>query len=462
MFAGQTSSAALSLITTLLLTRYLGPEQFGLFATALSLAILLTPLSDLGFDLHMIRMISTKSDSLTTELSQTFSTRILLSLSVWILMIISAVALRYSADLIMYVALVGIASTITSLATNFNSAIRALRKMKYESISLFVGRIITLALVIIMISAKAALAEILIAFIAGSIIIFSMAFYFLKHNIEGLKISFDLSGFRNRLKGALPFGLTAILTAIYFKADTIILSKSVPAEQVGFYNVAQNFVMAAMIISSAITVAIFPALAAAYEKNKDEARQLFNRGLTILISVGLPLGIGTILISDNLIHLLFGAAFAQSAILLALISMKIPFVFATSLIGNSMGAVGFQKKVVFISLINCVFSLIMNFIFIPRYGAKAAAIITTMTEFIGLLQLIYISHPIFRFSILSDIAKILVCSIAGIIIFVLVSPALGAWPALIAFTLGYTGLAFGMRLVSIDMIKGLLMQRSLS
>jgi len=116
MLIGQAGSAFLSFIAIFAMTRYLGPEKFGLYSTALSLALMLIPLSDLGFDLYMVRAISADMSGLSKELSRTLSIKAILSVVVWVLMVLAAIMLRYNIILIGYVAMIGISLVIASLA----------------------------------------------------------------------------------------------------------------------------------------------------------------------------------------------------------------------------------------------------------------------------------------------------------------------------------------------------------
>ena len=113
---GQAGSALLSFVAIFAMTRYLGPEKFGLYSTALSLALMLIPLSDLGFDLYMVRAISADTTRLSNELSRTLSIKAILSAVVWVLMILAAFVLRYDSILIGYVALIGVSLVISALA----------------------------------------------------------------------------------------------------------------------------------------------------------------------------------------------------------------------------------------------------------------------------------------------------------------------------------------------------------
>lgn len=460
IFIGQVGSAFFSFVTIFFMTRYLGPEKFGFYSTALSLVLILIPLSDLGFDMCMIRAISADTSRLTAELSHTLSIKSILAICALALMIIAALILKYEPFVISYVALLGISLLISTLAQSVVGAIRAIRKMRYESIALLAGRISTTLAIIILISIKASLTIIILAYLLGAVILFGGAFYFLRRELRHLALFFSLSGWQARFKEAFPFSLAGILAMVYLKIDTIMLSKIQDAASVGLYNSAQNVINGSMMLAMPLTVAIFPAMAAVYQTRKEDAEIIFQKGMTFILLVGLPLGLGTALMAGSLVRFAYGAKFILAIPLLTIVAIKIPIVFSTSFIGNSLGAIGYQKKVAVVAAVNVVFNIVMNLLLIPIYGAKAAAIITVCTELLGLIQFSLILRGRLNPAIFPSLTKIIICCITGAVAFIIFRDPLGPWLSAAIFAIIYTALALLFGLISISTIKAMLFSRS--
>ncbi len=135
-------------------------------------------------------------------------------------------------------------------------------------------------------------------------------------------------------------------------------------------------------------------------------------------------------------------------------------VFATLLIGNSLGAIGYQKRVAVVSGINVVFNVVLNLLLIPRYGAMAAAAITLGTETLGLVQYAFITRGKLKLAFLPQLLKMMVCCLAGAAGFILLEGPLGPWPAAGVFAVVYTALVFLFRLISVSVVKDMLLSRS--
>jgi O-antigen/teichoic acid export membrane protein len=459
---GQLGSALLSFISVFLMTRYLGPEKFGFYSTALSLVLILLPLSDLGFDLFMIRAISADGSRLPHELSHTMSIKSILAIIVLGIMILLGFALQYDVFIIGYIVLIGTALLISALAQSLISAIRAIRKMRYESLAILMGRVSTTIAIVVLVLSKVTLAVLILSYFLGSVVLFGAAYYFLNRQYGSPGLFFSLTGWIPRLKGAFPFGATAILSAVYFKIDVIMLSKMQDAATVGFYNSAQNLINGSILLASPLVVAMFPAMAALYDNRKQEANDIFGHGIVFIFLLGLPMGVGTALMSGSIIKLIYGAKFMPAIPLLTIMAVKIPIVFSTLLIGTSLGAVGFQKNVAIVSSVNLVYNVAMNLLLIPIYGARAAAVITVSTELLGLIQYVFVTRGklnIFKFP---QFIKIVICCAAGMAGFIMIRGILGPWPAAAFFAIIYTLLAMRFKLISISMVKDMLFSRGSS
>jgi len=471
VFIGQAGTAALSFATIFLLTRYLGPERFGQFSTAASLGYLLIPLAELGFDLHMTRTIAAEiekgpsAELIAAQLSETFSLRLVFSIFIYFVMIISAVAMGYSSSIVIYVALMGLAITVLSLSQSFMGAIRAIRLMRYESISYLIGRSLTLGLVLILVLLGADLVSLIASYLAGSMVIFLLGYYFLKIQISRfgpyprLRLQFSWEKIMARIRDALPFGLTAVFTAIYMRLDVILISKINGTEAVGLYTAAQNFVFGSMMLAVPITVAIYPALASMYQSHKKDTHFVVEQGLTMLLLLGLAIGLIAALMSYEIVLMVFGEKYILSALFMVLMSAKIPLVYASLIVGNSMGAVGFQNKVALATGVGMVLNAIANSIFIPIHGPAAAAVVMVITELLILIILSFSSQKIFQLHLTRPLLKIAACAAISASAFFIMKSMAGPWIAGVLFCAIYVAMIFILKILSFDMLYSLIRNR---
>jgi O-antigen/teichoic acid export membrane protein len=94
-----------------------------------------------------------------------------------------------------------------------------------------------------------------------------------------------------------------------------------------------------------------------------------------------PLVIGTLFLSEGIINLIGGAAFAEAANTLRILIFALAFIFFGGFFNNILIASNNQKKMLWMLISCAVFNVVANIIFIPHYSYTASAIISTLTEF---------------------------------------------------------------------------------
>lgn len=444
---GLVSSSIISFVTIFFLTRYLGPELFGTYSLAMSVALLFLPLADLGLDLFMTREISANPSSLREEISKTLSAKIFFMVGFWLLTITTSLILKYPPKTLIYISLFMVSFLFITLAQTYVGGLRAIQKMKFESLSMFLGRFVSMLGVVILIVMKASLMSMILAHLVGSILNFTASVIFLKSQVKVFDYHFDLDGFKRRIAQAAPFGLTTAFVAIYYKIDTVILSKMTSEAVVGFYNGAYNFVFASAMMSTPLVVSLFPVLSGAYQNKREHANQVFHQGLKYSLLIGFPLGFGTILMAEPLVWLAYGEKFVDSIGILQIMAGSIPLIFITGMVGNSMGAVGFQLRVCVVTFISMVFNIVMNLILVPKYGADGAAMSRVLTELLRAIQLWFLLKGIFERRAFYDFIKICGCCLIAWAGFALTSRFLGAWAGAAVFAIVYAISALFMRLL---------------
>jgi O-antigen/teichoic acid export membrane protein len=224
--------------------------------------------------------------------------------------------------------------------------------------------------------------------VMGAFLLLSSSIVFLrmKFTHPGLKINFGQ--WKKLISGGLPFALTYFMVMVYFKIDTVMLSKMVGDEAVGAYNAAYNLVFAFMIISSAIVGSLFPAMAFNYLEDKEYSQRILAGGLKYSLILSLPLAFGGTFLAQKVIFFIYGQQYSASVLALKIIIWALPVLFVTNLLGNCLGAIYRQKEVLYVSSANAVVNVILNLILIPRYSFYGSAAATVATELLGMVILL--------------------------------------------------------------------------
>ncbi len=396
IFAARIIVSFLSFAAIFYIARKFGVEDYGKYALALSFVALFTPLGDLGMDMFLTREVAKDKKNLKNILGNVLAMKMVLAGMVFGLVFLAVNLMGYPelTKSLVYVASVSVILTI--YANSFLSSFRAFEKMEYEGLSLILAKLLTTVMVFALIFLKKSLLWMMWAQVMGAVLLFlsSLVFLRFKFTPPSLKVEFGL--WRKLIAGGLPFALTYFLVMVYFKIDSVMLSKMVGDEAVGAYNAAYNLVFAFMIISYAIVSSLFPAIAFNYSKDKEYSQKILSGGFKYSLILSFPFALGGTFLAEKVILFIYGPEYTASVLALKIVIWVLPVLFVTNLLGNCLGAIYRQKAVLYVALVNALINVILNLILIPTYSLYGSAVATLVTELLGMGILLYLISKNFK------------------------------------------------------------------
>jgi O-antigen/teichoic acid export membrane protein len=155
---------------------------------------------------------------------------------------------------------------------------------------------------------------------------------------------------------------------------------------VAIYNVAIRVANLFEVPSMALASILFPEAVKRAEKEGTKAmKQLYEKSVAVILIFTVPFVIGVLLFSEEIVMLLAGSAYSESAIILnitMLYGLLVPF---NKQMGVVLDAVGKAKSNMLFVMRNALINVILNAIYIPIWGLKGAALATLSTMVIVLL-----------------------------------------------------------------------------
>jgi O-antigen/teichoic acid export membrane protein len=138
--------------------------------------------------------------------------------------------------------------------------------------------------------------------------------------------------------------------------------------------------------------------------------------------LGIPLGVGTTLLAEKIIYMLFGSGYENSVIALQILIWSSVFIFFSIPFGCLFNSLSMQRIGMKIAFVCSIFNVVSNLIMIPSFSYVGASITTVLTELLSFLLYFYASSRTeFGLSrrMAIDILKIMVASsiMGGIVIF---------------------------------------------
>jgi len=377
---GQIIRIILSFLLVPVAARLLGGDGFGKYSLAMAIMYIVFMLHDAGVNTYLTREVARKRERADFYFVNALYFK-LISFSIIIIpLFLFAHFSQYSDDTKIMIIILGLYGVFNSITQLCYSIFRAFEKMQYETI-IVIGEkfLITIGGVGILIAGYGLLYFGSIFTFAGLIsIIFSVIFLRLK--FIPLKSKFDFQFIKKLFMNSLPFGISMFLVTIYDKIDTVMLSVMTDMSTVGWYSTAYRLLAITNVIPVILVTSIFPRISKEAVGNQDEVSEIFTRSFKYLFFLAIPLVSLGVLLGDEIILLVFGSQYQNSAAAFKVLVWAAAILFLNILIGALFRASDNQKKLVLIQLGGVITNIVLNLILIPTYSYIGAAVATVITE----------------------------------------------------------------------------------
>lgn len=373
----------LGLLLTMVIARELGTAVYGQYVIALSFANLFGFGIELGIPRIITRFVARDPESggrvIVNSLLIYFTTIIPMSLIVLFISII----LQYDDQIIVLIMATWLSNFTTGLFNVYRMHLHGLQKMVVDSglqvlqFTLMAGGgILALNL------GYGILGVIVVSFLSSLFTLGIAHIYASRQQVNIQLGEIDPAFARLIVTTALPLTLGAVFHAFYLRADAIILSLFESEQVVGEYGAAYGLIVQIAQLALMINMAFFPIIAQRWDKGVQETVAFANRTLLYITLIGIPIGVGLLSVAPELIAFIFGPEFIASVPLLQILSFRLFFSFTSSHLGMIATAIDRQRWIMIATAIGAGINGILNLIFIPLYGAYAAAATTVLTELI--------------------------------------------------------------------------------
>jgi len=198
---------------------------------------------------------------------------------------------------------------------------------------------------------------------------------------EGLPNIFD----RLLLKQAANFGIRSysacLLAFLVLRSDIYFVNLFRGLQEVGLYSLAVGFSDGILLIISSITLVLFPKISENQEQSLDTTLKV-SRFSSLIVAFIIFL---TLIFGKYAILLLFGLAFIKSILPLFILLPAIYFLGINSFLTQFFASRGYPWITVLLWLPGLIVNVILNIIYIPIYGAIAAASTSLLAYFLTFL-----------------------------------------------------------------------------
>lgn len=396
LFLAQSLSRIIGFFYTIFLAGNLGVEDFGQFSVALAYFSIFSSIADFGFNRFLVKEVA-KDKSKASHLLWNVTilrltlTSVLFAVFSMILYLVDPDKMRISLILLATLAILP-----QSIALTLDAIFVGMQKLQFSALSLFAASLSTALIGLYMVTNGFGSMGAVVALIFGQLIYTVSLFSFLKRNQISFFTETKLSTLKKAVVGSLPYGLLGILGLVYFRIDTIMLSYMRGSFETGLYGVSYKFLEAVIFIPGVFASALFPILAKLHDENLEEMKNMYFKSIKLMVVAGLLIFFGYILVLPEIIRI-YLPQYLGAIDVIKILALSIPFIFAaTPGVQVLLSSDKYLKTVILLSIFTVVFNIVLNLIFIPKFGLLAASWITVASDLLSfVLFYLLINRKIF-------------------------------------------------------------------
>jgi O-antigen/teichoic acid export membrane protein len=114
-------------------------------------------------------------------------------------------------------------------------------------------------------------------------------------------------------------------------------------------------------------------MVALYQRSAEEGGRLFKRFFFYMVLLGLPIGVGTTVLGEPIIRLVYGPEYIAATFVLQILIWSLFITFLTSLQSWALGAIHQEKLAGVVTVVSTVLTVVLSALLIPQYAENGAA-----------------------------------------------------------------------------------------
>jgi O-antigen/teichoic acid export membrane protein len=377
--AGKGAILALGAASLAILTRYLGPDDYGRFTLALMYMQLFGVLADVGLYTTVVREISKRPERTEELAGNALTLRLLLSIVVICLASAISLLLPYARDVRVAIVLAGGPLLFGMLTSSLVTVLQARLRMGRAVVGDVLGRAATLALTVLVAVLDLGFYAVMGAAAGGAAVTLAVT-WLLTRRITLVRFRANRAVWRTLLLASIPLGLALAINEIYFRADALIISLYEPYDEVGLYTLAYRILEFTLMLGTIFLTTVFPVLSEAVDRDEPRALRTIQTSTDVFVILGVPLVVGGLVLAAPLIELVGGSDFQDASVPLRILLFAGALSWINAVFGFALIAKERQASALWLNVTALVFNLGLNFVLVPRYGIVAAAAVTVASE----------------------------------------------------------------------------------
>lgn len=363
-----------------------GAEAFGNYFALISFSFLLNILLDMGISNYNTRRVATMEKGGSIHFGSMMGMRLILVGVYAVVLMICAWGLGYSSDQLGIVALLGLNQALAALVLFFRSNLGGLHLFKQDSVVSVLDRLALIGICSALlwggITATPFQIEWLVyAQTASYILAACVALAILARHASPLSIKLNKAFSKDLIRKSAPFAILIFWMSVYLRTDSVMLERlhENGAVETGIYAMAFRFFDAGNMVAYLFAILLLPMFSRLLAKGESVAPVL-EQAYRLLVPGAVLVAAWSVAFSHEVMDWRYVSHAAEAAPVFAWLMIGFAGFAFNYLFGSLLTASGDLRQVNRLAAVVVVGNIIGNALFIPTYGAWAAAVTSAATH----------------------------------------------------------------------------------
>lgn len=356
-------------------SRYLGPDQRGIYLYANSFVTLLVPFSALGIGAILVRELVREPESKGELMGSGFGIQVASYLLLLPLMIMAVILLRTGETLVIWSVIIIACGNLFATGRIFNFWFQSILQSKYVVLATRIVEFVIAALRVFLLLINASL----LAFVAIAalelFLLFAAKLYFYIRTGESIRIwRFNLSRAKELLRDGWPLTFSFLAVTVYLQIDSVMLGQLLDDHAVGIFGEAGRISSMWYLLPNAVAVSVYPALVRARGSlSPKQYHRRVQQFLDIMVLIGFAFAIPAAIFAPMLISKLYGSEFAASGSVLTILATTFIFVSLRQGMDRWLMVENRTRVTMWSIFLGIILNIVLNFWMIPLFGVYGTA-----------------------------------------------------------------------------------------
>jgi O-antigen/teichoic acid export membrane protein len=432
----------LGAISTIAITRLLGPSRYGAYASAVATSALLGATADFGFSYMLSRDAGRFRGAYRSMLRAAYQVATTWSLILAIVMALLGLSAGLDTDrgiILMILAPSMVANGLNPARTFYIVLGRTSRLVLIDSGTTSIQVAASIAVAAAGLGPIAVGITVSVANIVNSVIVAAA----LRGMIEtdrgpgALRVRFRR---RTLMRRSAPLGAVAILSRMYVTIDLVLLGWLVSGPRLGDYAAAAKVLAVLASIAGTVMSGALPTLSN-HVSDRRELTAIASRIWHWLAVAVLPVFVAIAVFATPIVDVAIGTQYDRAAVLIQILAAAGALGVLSNLLGSMMVALHENRALIGQNAFALLVNIAGNVLLVPRYGVAWAAWMTVLTEAIVCAGSVWTVRRAVNLAVLLSVGlrpvvAIVLGGLTGLVL--LRSPAIAAVASIAAFTAAVT------------------------